>query len=361
MRAVGLRPGVSDSLALLERPRPSAGSGEVLVRSLEVGVDGTDRALQRGQTGSAPAGEQTLVIGHESLGRVVELGPGARGLAEGELVTAMVRRPCPERCPPCRAGRVDLCATGNYVERGILGAHGFASEYYVERPEWLVRVPEDLKAVAVATEPMSVAVKGIERAFSFQREFPWAPRRALVTGAGSLGLLASLLLRLKGLDVVSYDRSPADGPKADIVRAMGGRYARATGSTMTEALKGESGFDLIFEATGDASLIFQAISLLRFNGVLCIAGIPEGRKCISVPGDCIGLEMVLENRIVFGMVSSSRAHFEEALRAQRAIEERWPGLLARILRGRFPLDRFKEAFAKPAVKNLIQFEGDVDA
>lgn len=230
------------------------------------------------------------------------IAPEVTSVREGDLVTATVRRPCSERCPPCASGQVDLCSTGHYVERGIAGADGYAADFYVEHVEWLVPLPPALRHVGVLTEPLSIALKGIERVYAFQAALEWQPRRALGIGAGSLGLLAALVLREHGLAVAAVDRVGPQHPKVELVRRMGGTYFQADGRVLSVVLNGVWPFDLIFDAAGVSSLIFQAMCLLDFNGVLCVAGLPEGNQTLTVPADCIGLEMVLENRIFFGTV-----------------------------------------------------------
>lgn len=357
MQTLSVEPGNSESLRLVEAARPSPRSGEVLVGVLEVGIDGTDKALLAGKHGKPPPGQSRLIVGHEVLGRVAALGPDVKELRIGDLVTATVRRPCPERCPFCAAGQVDLCSTGHYSERGIVGAHGYASDFFVDRTEWLVRVPETLRQVGVLTEPVSIAEKGIERAFAFQSGIEWRPRKALVLGAGSLGLLAALLLRGRDLEVTLLDRGDPEGPKARLVRAMDSSYVQTDGRPLRDLL-GSARFDFIFEATGVSSLIFQAVCLLDFNGVLCVAGLPEGNQRTSIPGDCIGLEMVLENHIIFGTVSSNRGQFERSLAAMENLERRFPSFLSRILTGRFRAHRFADAFQPAAIKNTLVFSED---
>lgn len=353
MKALTVSPGQAASLALADREPPQPSDDQVLVRVLEVGIDGTDKALLTGKHGRAPEGEDRLVIGHESLGVVAAVGKNVHELREGELVVATVRRPCRERCAPCTSAQLDLCATGHYVERGIQGAHGYATELYVDAPRWLVRVPNTLRAIAVLAEPASVALKGIERAYALQADFDWHAQRALVIGAGSLGLLATLLLRGRGLDVHVVDRAPPDGPKAQLVRSVDAHYLKADGRALGELVRDAGPFALVFEATGASKLVFEAMCVLGRNGVLCAAGLPETDQRIQIPGDCIGLEMVLDNRIFFGTVSSNRGHFERALEALAGIERRFPHAAARIMTARVPLDRFAEAFSHDGIKAVL--------
>lgn len=353
MRALAVNPGGGEGVRMLTLPRPEPGPDEVLVEVLEVSLDGTDGALRTGRHGRPPAGEEWLIIGHESLGRVASVGGDVGALREGDLLTATVRRPCPERCPPCISGQLDLCSTGHYTERGIVGAHGYASDVYVEQPEWLIRVPASLREVGVLVEPLSIALKGLERAYAFQAGFEWQPRNALVIGAGSLGLLAAVLLRDRGLNLTSIDREDADSPKA--ARASNGRRVCQGGRCRLDVVLEGTRFDLVFEATGVSSLVFQAMCLLNFNGVLCVAGLPEGNQVLSVPANCIDLEMVLENRIVFGTVSSNVAHFRRTVELMTRMTQPYRNVLTEILTGRYPLQRYDEAFQAAMVKNVITF------
>lgn len=322
---------------------------------MAVGIDGTDREINAAAYGQAPPGEDTLVIGHEAVGRVVALGEGVHGVEVGDVVVPTVRRPCPERCLPCRMGQSDFCATGQYTERGIKGAHGYLAEFFTERPEYLIRVPARCGDLAVLLEPLSIVVKGIEQLFRIQERLPWEPRRALVLGAGPIGLLATFLLRLHGLDVVTSALTRPPAIQSELVEAAGGRYLSAVTHPIAGLERELGNLDVIFEATGSSTVAFQALGILGTNGVLVLTGVSAGHRTLRIPADVLNLEMVLGNKLAFGTVSSNPTHFHAALRWLNACEERWPGLLGRLITRRLPLSEFAAALDRgPGVKTVIE-------
>jgi threonine dehydrogenase-like Zn-dependent dehydrogenase len=359
MRAVAVTPGRAGSARLIEVERPEPVAGEALVRVLRVGVCGTDREIVAGSVGRAPAAEDRLIIGHESFG-VVERVNGASAIQPGDRVAAIVRRP--DGCAACRQGRWDMCMWGNYTERGIRGHHGYMAGYYVERPEFLVSVPESLHEVGVLVEPTSVIAKAISQADEAQRRLPWQPQRAVVCGAGPIGLLATLALRLRGLETHTLDIVPPDSTKAELVRACGATYVDGR-ETPLDRLAAEAGnIDLIIEATGFAPLVLQAMNALGINGALVLTGVSGGSRTVEVDGNVLNLNMVMGNRLVVGSVNACRAHFDQAVRYLEQIEARWPGLLGRMITRAVPLDGFEQALAPDpnSIKSVVQI-GDAHA
>src|SRR3954447_550162 len=271
MQALVTVPQRAGSTGVATVPEPDAGEAAVLVRPLEVGVCGTDREISDGLFGVAPDGEDALVLGHELVG-VVER--DAHGFARGELVAATVRRSC-GHCFACDEGAPDACDTGDYAERGITRLHGFASELIVEAPEHLIAVPAALGRLGVLAEPASVAERGLRHVRAVGGRQPWRPQRALVLGTGAIGMLATYLLRMDGLEGWTASRS-AGGEKARLVAACGARHV-ATGETALAAVAADvGGFDVVLEAAGDAQLMLDALGMLRRNGVACLLGI-DGR------------------------------------------------------------------------------------
>jgi glucose 1-dehydrogenase len=342
MKAVTVTPGVRRSGRLREVPTPSPGPGEALVRVLDVGLDGTDAEIDEGLYGEAPAGDGYLIIGHESLGQVVEVGPEARGVKPGDLVVATVRRP--GDCLTCRVGESDMCLDGRYTERGIRGRHGYMAEYYAESTEYLVPVPAEFRPFAVLLEPMTIVEKGIAQSFAIQRRLRWAPRTAVILGAGTIGLFAALLLRGMGLEVTVVGREPEDSPtlKLDILRAVGAAYRSSERTPILDLPKHLGNIDLVLEATGSSQVVFDAMQILGVNGVLCLLGITGGDRKIPVPADRINLEFVLGNKVAFGSVNANRRYFELGVAHFGDAERRWPGLLGRFVTKRLPLAGFRE-------------------
>jgi threonine dehydrogenase-like Zn-dependent dehydrogenase len=248
MRAVAIRPGTPKSAHLVEMPRPHCREGEYLVRMLEVGIDGTDRELDSGEYGEAPPGEDALVIGHEAFGVVVDEAPGVRYCREGDVVVPTVRRPCSERCAQCRGGEYDFCSTGTYRERGIKGLHGYLSGFAAVHAEHVVKVPDELRDVGVLVEPLSIVEKAFRQMELIQRRMmSWEARRAIITGAGSIGVLAALLARLRGLDTLIVSRGPATGTPGEILRQIGAEYANSNEQTLAEAAERFGAPDVVIE------------------------------------------------------------------------------------------------------------------
>lgn len=346
MKAIGITPGKAHSARLLDLPRPVLdevpGGRGVLVQVLQVGLDGTDRELYLGEYGAAPEGDDYLILGHEALGVVREIGPAVSGFTPGDLVVGTVRRPGGSIYD--RIGRADLTTDAVYYERGINLLHGFLAEHYVEAPEFLVHVPAGLKYVAVLTEPMSVVQKGVEQAYEIQRRLQvWRPRRAAVMGAGPIGLLAALALRLRGLDVTVFARTVPPSLNARLVAEIGAHYL----STKETSVADSGPFDLIFEATGYSPLVFEAAHVLAPNGVLILSSVTSGNRSTEVASDRLNLEFVLGNKVMVGTVNASRAHFEAALADFARAEIAWPGWLSELLTHPVKsLDRYPDLFSQ---------------
>lgn len=335
MPAVAVFAGQPHTLHATELPRPEPGPGQALLKVKRVGVCGTDKEIIEATFGSAPPGERELVLGHEMLGEVAAVGPGVSGWEVGDLATMTVRRPC--GCPPCRNGQSDFCSSLGYTEYGIIGRHGFMTERFVEDAAKLVRVPPALEAVGVLTEPLSVVEKALQQAELIQRRIRgWQPQTALVLGAGPIGLLGSLLLRSRGIDVVTVARRPAPNAPAAILEAAGARYASVRETSLTEIAAELPRIDLIFDAAGSAALAFEAMGVLGNNGVLVLLSIVDGEAPLPVPAAKLIRAFVLGNKVAVGSVNSSQEHFEAAVADLARFEALWPGLTARLITRRLP-------------------------
>ena len=331
MKALVVEPGRAGSARVEDVPATSVGDGEVPVRVLEVGVCGTDREIVHGLFGIAPEGEDLLVLGHEVLGVVDRDG---HGFSRGDLVAATVRRSC-GRCIACAQGSTDGCLTGAYFERGITRLHGYARELVGEDPAQLVPVPSELAALGVLAEPTSACVRALRHARTIGGRLPWELGRALVIGAGTMGTLVTYLLRLDGVDVVTASREPA----RPIVEASGAAYAQS--GDIPELGR----FDLVVECAGDAHLMASALGLLRRGGVACILGIDGREQQVPIDGRTLGVDVVLENRVLFGSVNAQRSDWEAGVGALDEIRRRWPDALEQLVGLRVPLDRFADALA----------------
>ena len=314
-------------------PEPDEKDGEVLVESLLVGICGTDREIVGGEYGTAPGPDGVLVLGHESLGRVVEDTTGQ--LRPGDLVAGIVRRPDPVPCPHCAIGEWDMCVNGQYVECGIKARHGFARERWRIESDFAVRLDPALGERGVLLEPTSVVAKAWEHIEHIGARARWDPRTVLVTGAGPIGLLAALLGTQRGLDVHVLDQMD-DGPKPDLVRRLGATYH--TGTAHDTQLQP----DVVLECTGADPVIVDVLDVVGPGGVLCLTGVSTGGHPLTVDIGQANRDIVLENNVVFGSVNANQRHWQAAAEALAEADQDWLGSL---LTRRIPLGRYADALA----------------
>lgn len=337
MHALTVTPGVPGSLALIDVPEPSAESGSVLVQTMAVGVCGTDREIAAGAYGWAPPGRDRLIIGHESIGRVLDAPTGC-ALMPGDVIVGIVRRPDPVPCSYCAIEEWDMCRNGRYTERGIKELDGFASERFRVEPEFAVRVSRGLEDLGVLIEPASVVAKAWEHAERIgRRSAAWHPRSVLVTGAGPIGLLAALMGQQRGLTVHVFDRVTS-GAKPDLVRRLGATYHGGDVSVI-ETLEP----DIIIECTGAASVIADVVTRSAASGIVCLAGVSSGGHRLQLDLGDVNRRIVLENDCVFGSVSANRTHYETAERSLAAADRSW---LTRLLTRTVPLADWPAAFER---------------
>lgn len=345
MRALTVTPGRGGGAALDDVGDPPLEEGPILVQAVALGVCGTDREIVGGRYGEAPPAGSSLVLGHESLGEVVEA-PAGSEVARGDLVVGVVRHPDPEPCSSCGAGEPDMCRNGRYSERGIKGRHGFGRERFRLEPGFVVKVPPHLGPLGVLIEPASVVAKVWDHVERIGQRAHWAPQRALITGAGPVGLLAALLARQRGLEVHVLDVVRA-GPKPALVRDLGATYhAGAVGAACHAA-------DVIVECTGAASLVLAAMRCTAPGGIVCLAGLSTART-LEVDVGALNQRLVLENDVVFGSVNANRRHYCLAADALARADRGW---LERLITRRVPLDRWAEALEarEDDVKVVIDF------
>jgi threonine dehydrogenase-like Zn-dependent dehydrogenase len=354
MKAIVIRPRIAESLHMRDMPDPVMRADQVAVRVLQAGLCATDAEIHDGAFGDAPPGDEFLILGHENLGVVADVGRRVSGWRPGDLVVSTVRRPCGE-CANCRAGEYDMCASGRYTERGITRLHGFMAEYFVESPAFLIRIPRPVKAFAVLLEPMSVVEKAIDHAYLLQRRLVWKPRTAMVLGGGTIGLLAAAVLRRRGLRTIVVSREPASDVRAQIAQQLGGEYVPA-GDAPLPQLAGALGLpDLIVEATGSAHVAFAAMQMLARNGVLCLLSVTSGNTIAPEPIALINQRFVLGNQIVVGSVNAHPRHFAMGVKDFVAIEKKWPGALSRLITDRLPWTDYRRWFEHGGgIKTVLQ-------
>jgi glucose 1-dehydrogenase len=345
MKAITVEPLKPGSARYDEFPEPDMSEGSVLVEAVAVGVCGTDVDIVMGNYGWAPPGKTRLILGHESLGRVIDPGPRS-SLKKGDLVVGIVRRPDPVPCPNCAVGEWDMCTNGLYTERGIKEIHGFMSERWRIEPEYAIKVDSSLGILGVLLEPMTVITKALEQVFlAGQRAF-WEPKTALVTGAGPIGLLAALRLCARDLEVHVLDRADT-GPKPDLVRALGATYH--TGS----ALDLDFDPDIIVECTGVGSVIADSIQKVGSGGIICLTGVGTGGVASRPVGD-IAKAAVLKNNLIVGSVNANKRHW---YRAGQNLIHSDPAWLKRLITRREKPENFQQALERQPddVKVIIQF------
>ncbi|MCA9133574.1 MAG: glucose 1-dehydrogenase [Planctomycetales bacterium] len=334
MQAIAVTPGQANSVHQRDIPRPQLdavpqGKG-IRVKVLKVGVDATDREINDALYGNAPPGDDYLVLGHECFGRVEEVGANVRSVKPGDFVTATVRRPGSSIYD--HIGTYDMTSEETYYERGINLLHGYLTEEFVDSEEYIVRVPSGLQHLHVLMEPMSCAAKAIQQAYECQRRMKvWSPRRAFVLGAGQIGLLATLVLKLRGLEVYTLARAPAPHLKSEIVQGLEAQYVSTAETNLLELAAEVGKADLIIDATGSSSIAFEAMQALGHNGALVWTSITGGSKLTEVPSDKINIEFVLGNKLLLGSVNANREHFEAGIKDLALGEVMYPGVLHKIL------------------------------
>lgn len=334
MRALAVRPGIKHSAHLAELPEPRLdsipGDRGVLVRTLQVGVDATDLEINEALYGRAPEGYDFLVLGHEVFGVVEAVGQAVTHVRPGDYCTCTVRRPGPTIYD--LIGRNDITGHAEYYERGINLRHGFMTQRWVDDAEFVVKVPPGLKHLGVLSEPASVCAKAIEQAYLAQQRLQvWEPKLAFVMGAGQIGLLTTLMLRLRGIEVYTVARTPNPGLKEEISNGYGAEYVSTKQTSLDELVAQVGKPDLIVEATGSSAVAFDAMRVLNINGALVWTSVTGGQKKTEVPSDVINLEWVLGNKLLVGTVNGNRHHFAQGLADLALGEVMFPGVTSRIL------------------------------
>jgi threonine dehydrogenase-like Zn-dependent dehydrogenase len=346
MKAITVEPKKPGTAKLMDIREPEEREGSVLVEAIAVGVCGTDVEIAEGKYGWAPPGQEFLVLGHESLGRVIDPGP-AGGLKKGDLVVGIVRRPDPLPCPNCAVGEWDMCRNGQYTERGIKEIHGFMSERWRIEPEYAIKIDPTLGILGVLLEPASVLAKAIEQIAMIGRRSFWEPQTVLITGAGPIGLLAALSVKQLGLDVHVLDRAET-GTKADLVRALGATYH--SGSVSNVPFEP----DAIIECTGVGQLIADSIGKIGSNGIICLTGIGHGGTVTSAGTAEVASASVLNNNVIVGSVNANKRHWYKAAQILAHADRSW---LTRLITRREKPENFKSALdRKPDdIKVILQF------
>ena len=370
MKAIAVNAKKRD-VGLIDHPQPEISQAtEVKFHTLEVGICGTDREICRFDYGNPPTGFDHLVLGHEALGHVTEVGSAVHHIKPGDLVVPMVRRPCHhDYCLPCRNDRSDFCNTGDFVERGIKEYHGFMTEQVVDQEKYLCVVPPALREVAVLMEPLTVAEKALIQIWQIQKRLHWecpvtqglAPghcHKAVVLGAGPIGILGAMAFKVAGFDTYVYSRSKAPNPKAELVESFGVKYISSE-EVSPEQLAAQLGnIDVIYEAVGGAKIGFDVLQVLGLNGVCVFTGIPgHPLPHIALDAEFIMRNMVLKNQVLVGSVNAGRDAFDNAVHDLSIFMARWPEAVRAVITGRFQVEKAKELLIGKAtgIKNVLTF------
>ncbi|MCL5292945.1 MAG: glucose 1-dehydrogenase [Actinobacteria bacterium] len=376
MFAIGLKRGI-EGVRGFEVDKPSIqADDQVLVRVVEAGIDGTDRNIVGMNLFEPPDGEDLMILGHEAVGQVEEVGPAVKSLSEGDIVVPTVRRGC-GLCAPCLHGMSDFCQTGLYKERGIHGLHGYFTEYFVDDEEYIVKVPDGLERLAVLAEPLSIGEKAIAGIRHIQERLPWfcahpqhgygepgwsGCKDALVIGAGPLGLLSIALLRLDGVHTYVTEIAPEYSLRVELAKGMGAHYISAKGNTPEKVGEIAGELDIMIEAAGASTLALELVTVLGRNGIYVMTGIPRGREEVCLDGREILRRLVRFNQVIFGSVNSNRRHFESALGHLHPLLETFGPIFSRLVTSRYPISDYETAFSvggEEAVKvvfEVSQFE-----
>ena len=371
MKAVAVFPDMKD-VRVIEHEEPRITSpSQVKLRAVNIGICGTDREICSFHYGTPPRGMKHLIIGHEMLGEVVETGSGVKTLHRGDLVIPMVRRPCShDWCIACRAGRQDFCYSGDFTERGIKETHGYMGEFVVDDEQFMVKVPDDLRDVAVLVEPLTIAEKALIQIRDVQNRLPWTCpvkskamglphqcHRAVVLGAGPVGLLGAMALRAAGFDTWVYSRERAPNKKADIVKAIGGTYVSSAEQDVQQLAEMVGNIDLVYEAVGASSLAFDVLSVLGTNGVFIFTGVPGRMAPIQIDTDLLMRNLVLKNQVLFGTVNAGRDAFEAAIQDIGAFMQRWPDAVRALFTNQLTIDMApaKLRDGRGSIKDVIAY------
>jgi glucose 1-dehydrogenase len=359
MKAAAVCHGTKSLKVVTDFPEPRMESpGSVKLRILHVGVCGTDREIASFLYGTPPEGAEYLVLGHESIGEVIEAGPAVTNLKPGDIAIPMVRRPCAHPdCVACRAGRPDFCYTGDYRERGIVKLHGFMTERIVDEAIYMNPVPPAIGDVAVLVEPLTIAEKALIEAAKVQERLPFTPERchALVLGAGPVGLLGAMALEHRGFHVTVYSLDREPNPAADIVHAIGGKYISSQDLTIERMAAQVGQIDLVYEATGASQLAFDILKVVGNNGLFILTGVPGRHGPVSIDTDAVMRNLVLKNQCLLGTVNAGKDAFTQAVADLTEFHRKWPGAVRGLITGRFPIEHFDEPVRSPkGIKNIIE-------
>lgn len=367
MKAVAVFPS-EKQYRVIDHPEPALERPtQAKIRILDVGICGTDKEIVSFQYGTPPLGSDYLIIGHESLGEVVETGSEVENVRKGDLVVTSVRRPCPHpECVACRAGRQDFCYTGDFTERGIKQQHGYMTEFVVEEASYMSSVPHELRDIGVLVEPLTIAEKAITQLWEVQQRLPWACavepgkpaaycHKAVVLGAGPVGLLGAMKLVLEGFETFVYSKSDPEDKREGIVSAIGAKYIAAETNTVEQMASQIGSIDVVYEAVGASQLAFEVLKFIGPNAVFIFTGVPGRKAPIEVDTDLLMRDLVLKNQILYGTVNAGTESFKDAIRDLGIFWQRWPDPVKSLITARFSIDDVGQPLSGKTggIKNVV--------
>lgn len=357
MKAITITPLKKNSQRLIQVDKPTIKENEVLVKVLQAGVCRTDLEIVDGLYGQTPADSNYLIMGHESIGKIAEVGASVNSFNIGDLVVRTVRRPCPEKCLNCKNSQNDMCLTGNYTEIGIKGIHGIMSEYYAENPRWLVSVPKQHQNIGVLLEPLSFVEKVIDQTLKAQTRMYWDLKSAVVMGSGPIGILAAMVLRTMDVKTSVLARSRAGNLKSVIVEETGAKYYSTNKYGIEELVHRIGKTDLVIETTGYSPMVLEGLKFLNTNGVLCLTSITGDDRFRTIDISKININLVLNNNLILGVVNANYQNYVRGVERFSEFENRWPGLTRKLITKTVHCLDYQEAFQKNSddIKKVIWF------
>lgn len=360
--AIAVTPGDPESIHRIQHKIPDPGPKQVLIDVIRCGICGTDREVASGHAGALPQGSSEIILGHEVLGRVNTTGQDVTDFSPGDLVTATVRRP--DGCPSCQAGQVDMCQWHQYTEHGIQGLHGYLTSQIVLHAAYVIPVPQNLEDIGVLIEPLTIVEKAVRQAMSIQRRMAiWEPKTAVVTGAGPVGILGTLLLRSRGMDVYTVARTPAPNAAASVIKSAGAHYVSTHDEDLDALAKRIGNIDLMLECTGASQVAFETMRVLGTNGVLVLLSLSNAEATMEVPVGAINNGVVTGNKVIVGSVNAGHEDFEAAASTLDTFEKTWPNLVGSIITNRVPFDGDLSGILnapKDAIKTVVEFDSHHD-
>ncbi len=358
MKAIAVFPDKKE-VRLIDHPEPKIESpNQAKLKMIDIGICGTDKEIVSFQYGTPPPGSDYLIIGHESLGEVVEVGSAVTDVNVGDIVITTVRRPCGNpACPACAAGRQDFCYTGEFTERGIKQQHGFMAEFTVDDAHYMNPLPAHLRSVGVLAEPLTIAEKGIAQVREVQQRLPWSgTHQAVVLGAGPVGLLGAMALRVAGFEVWVYSKTAPGDHRQQVTEAIGAKFINADATSIPDIVNELGGtLDVVYEAIGASKLAFDFLQALGPNGIFVFTGVPGRKAPVEVDTDLLMRNLVLKNQVMLGTVNAPKESFQAAIADLRIFHERWPEALGMLISNRFPLENALEPLSGKVggIKNVV--------